>query len=91
MRLGFLNGYDGPESTAICGDVSLCSYLCDQLEECDAIDMHKTAPRCFLNTLPKDANGDVTDDHLRPPFGSAVLRHHCFGCSGQTSDAPEGF
>jgi len=48
---GFLDGHDGAESNALCASSKVCGYLCDQLDECDAVDMHKTLDRCFLNSL----------------------------------------
>merc|ERR1719265_68175 len=46
---GFYSGFDSEDSNAICGDVQMCQYICDQFEGCGSIDMHKTKPRCFLN------------------------------------------
>jgi hypothetical protein len=46
---GLYSSYDGPESNALCADVQLCQYMCDQLEGCTSIDMHKDIDRCFLN------------------------------------------
>jgi hypothetical protein len=46
---GMYSGYDGEESNALCADVQLCQYMCDQLEDCVSIDMHVSLPRCFLN------------------------------------------
>jgi hypothetical protein len=55
---GYLSGIDGPDSNALCADESTCQYLCDQVD-CQAIDMAKDVPRCFLNSLPKDADGAI--------------------------------
>jgi hypothetical protein len=46
---GLYSSYDGPESNALCADTQLCQYMCDQLEGCTSIDMHKDIDRCFLN------------------------------------------
>merc|ERR1719460_2783834 len=46
---GLYSGYDGPESNALCLDQQMCQYMCDQLEDCGSIDMHKKRSRCFLN------------------------------------------
>merc|ERR1719163_1273223 len=45
---GLYSGYDGPESNALCLDQQMCQYMCDQLEDCGSIDMHKKRSRCFL-------------------------------------------
>jgi hypothetical protein len=47
---GFFPGYDPAESSALCLDVAQCTDLCAQTPGCTSIDMHKTKPRCFLNT-----------------------------------------
>jgi hypothetical protein len=46
---GYFGGYDTATSNAVCGDVHLCEYLCNNIEECTSIDMHASLPRCFLN------------------------------------------
>merc|ERR1719324_2069115 len=51
--LGYLDGFDGPDSNAICGDKYLCESLCNDATggpECVAVDMHAKIPRCYLNT-----------------------------------------
>jgi hypothetical protein len=48
---GYYSGFDQPQSNAICGDVQLCQYICDQFEGCGSIDMHMELPRCFLNLV----------------------------------------
>jgi hypothetical protein len=58
---GFLNGYDGPTSNALCADRALCGYLCDQVEGCNSIDMHKTISRCFLNGFGDDDFATIKD------------------------------
>jgi len=55
---GYLSGIDGPDSNALCADELTCQYLCDQVD-CQAIDMAKDVPRCFLNSLPKDGDGEI--------------------------------
>jgi len=55
---GYLSGIDGPTSNALCADRETCQYLCDQVD-CQAIDMSKSADRCFLNTLPKSGDGSI--------------------------------
>jgi hypothetical protein len=47
---GYFNGYDTETSNAICGDEAFCQYLCDNIEGCKSIDMHKDGERCFLNS-----------------------------------------
>jgi hypothetical protein len=56
---GHYDGYDGPDSNALCADVRLCQYICDQLEGCGSIDMHKTRPRCFLNLVGCNSHEDA--------------------------------
>jgi hypothetical protein len=46
---GHYSGYDGEESNALCADLDLCEYMCNQLDNCVSIDKHRTLPRCFLN------------------------------------------
>jgi hypothetical protein len=46
---GLYSGFDGPESNALCLTQQMCQYVCDQLEGCGSIDMHKSRDRCFLN------------------------------------------
>jgi len=47
---GHYSGYDDETSNAICGDLNLCKYLCDNIEDCKSIDMHSNNNRCFLNS-----------------------------------------
>jgi hypothetical protein len=56
---GHYSGYDGPDSNAICADVQMCQYICDQLAGCGSIDMHKTKPRCFLNLVGCNSHSDA--------------------------------
>jgi hypothetical protein len=46
---GHYSGYDGIDSNALCADLSLCQYLCDNTPGCVSIDKHATRNRCFLN------------------------------------------
>jgi hypothetical protein len=46
---GHYSGYDGLESNALCADLELCEYLCDNTPGCVSVDKHKTRNRCFLN------------------------------------------
>jgi hypothetical protein len=46
---GHYSGYDGIESNALCADLTLCEYLCDNTPGCVSIDKHSTRNRCFLN------------------------------------------
>lgn len=62
---GLYSGYDGPESNALCLDQQMCQYMCDQLEDCGSIDMHKKRSRCFLNK--KDECDTHTDQLLKDP------------------------
>jgi hypothetical protein len=47
---GYLSGFDTETSNAVCADVHLCEYICNNIEDCTSIDMHASLPRCFLNT-----------------------------------------
>jgi hypothetical protein len=47
---GYLHGYDFDTSNALCADQNLCEYLCDSIDDCGSIDMHKDLDRCFLNS-----------------------------------------
>jgi hypothetical protein len=47
---GYLHGYDFATSNALCADQNLCEFLCDSIEDCGSIDMHKDLDRCFLNS-----------------------------------------
>jgi hypothetical protein len=47
---GYLHGYDFETSNALCADQNLCEFLCDSIDDCGSIDMHKDLDRCFLNT-----------------------------------------
>jgi hypothetical protein len=47
---GYFSGFDTETSNALCADVDLCEYICNNIEECKSIDMHASLPRCFLNT-----------------------------------------
>jgi hypothetical protein len=62
---GLYSGFDGPESNALCLDQQMCQYVCDQLESCGSIDMHKDRDRCFLNK--KDMCETHTDQLLKDP------------------------
>jgi hypothetical protein len=62
---GLYSGFDGPESNALCLDQQMCQYMCDQLESCGSIDMHKSRDRCFLNK--KDMCETHTDQLLMDP------------------------
>jgi len=46
---GLINGYDGPDSDALCGDEALCKSICAQIDGCYGIDMATDNNRCFLN------------------------------------------
>merc|ERR1712176_224370 len=61
---GYFSSYDGPESNALCAEVSLCKYFCDNLAECKSIDMHATLPRCFLNTKSCEDSESLHEDDL---------------------------
>jgi hypothetical protein len=47
---GYLHGYDFETSNALCADQNLCEFLCDSIDDCGSIDMHKQLDRCFLNS-----------------------------------------
>merc|ERR1719199_209521 len=50
---GLMQGYDGPESQALCLDADACKDVCAELDDCFGIDMHGDKPRCFLNGMIK--------------------------------------
>jgi len=60
---GHYSGYDSDTSNAICADVKLCQYLCDNVEGCVSIDMHRERDRCFLNYA---SACDTHEDNLMP-------------------------
>jgi len=47
---GHHQGYDRADSDALCLDQRQCTDLCSLLPDCTGVDMHRTLPRCFLNT-----------------------------------------
>jgi hypothetical protein len=49
---GFIEGYDTPESSALCLDQQQCEWLCSMDEGCHSVDMHTGMNRCYLNALP---------------------------------------
>merc|ERR1719353_1147577 len=66
---GYFSGFDTETSNAICGDVHLCEYLCNNIEDCKSIDMHASLPRCFLNTgcASQKVSGDYGIRIKAPP------------------------
>merc|ERR1712182_84534 len=58
---GHYSGYDGIDSNALCADLSLCQYLCDNTPGCVSIDKHATRNRCFLNM---ESECDSHEDNL---------------------------
>merc|ERR1719240_791656 len=46
---GYLSGFDTAASNAICADAETCTALCENIEDCESVDMHTTISRCFLN------------------------------------------
>jgi len=60
---GHYSGYDSIDSNALCADVKLCQYLCDNTDGCVSIDMHRDLPRCFLNYA---SDCDTHEDNLMP-------------------------
>lgn len=46
---GAIDGYDTPDTRALCIPESMCLELCAGIEACVSVDVHLTAPRCFLN------------------------------------------
>jgi hypothetical protein len=54
---GLLQGYDGPDSDALCLDEETCLEVCASKEDCVGIDMHSTLPRCFLNLKASSPSG----------------------------------
>jgi hypothetical protein len=74
---GYLHGYDKDTSNAICADQNLCEFLCDSIDECGSIDMHKDLDRCFLNSknlVPLNYRDGTTHlDNLLPDPSYKVL------------------
>merc|ERR1711904_373104 len=56
---GLMQGYDGPDSQALCLDETTCKDVCAGLDDCFGIDMHGSKNRCFLNAVLKGP----TDTH----------------------------
>jgi hypothetical protein len=79
---GLYSGFDGPESNALCLDQQMCQYVCDQLESCGSIDMHKSRDRCFLNR--KDMCETHTDQLLMDPNYVLLIK------SAETNDEQAG-
>jgi len=70
-------GYDETflsEQNALCVTRATCEELCQNTAECVSIDMHKTKPRCYLNTV---ADCDLQTSEF---YNHAVKqeREHCF-------------
>jgi hypothetical protein len=47
-----MEGYDTPESSALCLDQEQCEWLCSMDKGCHSVDMHTEMSRCYLNALP---------------------------------------
>jgi hypothetical protein len=69
---GYMSGYDGPDSEALCGDQETCEDLC-ALTGCGSIDMHKTLPRCFLNTDSCVAKSGIPVDPFSTPLDETAV------------------
>merc|ERR1712182_10697 len=80
---GYYSGYDTPESNAICGDVQLCQYICDQFEGCGSIDMHVEKPRCFLNLVGCGTHTLCRSPVLTRPMRSGSPGRRC--CASRAS------
>merc|ERR1719171_2928732 len=75
------------EHYAVCLPRERCEALCDSLEHCSSIDMHRVLPRCFLNTEEceeEDAELDATHweyEHLTRSMERTAYRtktyHSC--------------
>jgi hypothetical protein len=59
---GAYSGYDDEDSNSLCADRHTCEALCDALDGCTSIDMHKGINRCFLNG-PCDVSEGSDDTH----------------------------
>merc|ERR1711959_104591 len=57
---GLLQGYDGPDSQALCLTESQCKLMCEDIDDCYGIDMATGSPRCFLNGKTIGANDQST-------------------------------
>jgi len=57
---GLLQGYDGPDSQALCLTESQCKLMCEDIDDCYGIDMATGSPRCFLNGKTMGANDQST-------------------------------
>lgn len=64
---GLYSGYDTVDSNALCADTQMCQYMCDQLEDCVSVDMHKEIPRCFLNMKTEQCTGTHAEELMRDP------------------------
>jgi hypothetical protein len=59
---GAIEGYDDPDTRALCLSEARCLDLCATLPGCVSVDMHKDVDRCFLNEgdfCDKIANEDI--------------------------------
>ena len=45
-----------------------CEKLCEEIDECDSIDMHISKPQCYLNLKAADGSASNSRNH-------ASLRH----------------
>jgi hypothetical protein len=54
---------DNDAALALCLPREACEAACDMLEDCVSIDMHRTLPRCYLNTL--NASECAADGRLK--------------------------
>jgi len=61
---GHFLGYDHADSAALCLSMARCQEICAAMgDDCYGIDMHKTLPRCFLNTRTTcSASDGLRDD-----------------------------
>merc|ERR1719171_908402 len=72
------------EHYAICLPRERCEALCDSLEHCSSIDMHRVLPRCFLNTAECEDEGVELDDthweyeYLTRSFERTAYRTHTY-------------
>lgn len=65
---GALAGLDSDSSNSLCANQTLCQYICDNVDGCTSIDMHKALPRCYLNigSCNESAVGDIEYQVLSP-------------------------
>jgi hypothetical protein len=57
---GLFENFDDAESGALCMDQPMCEDACRSLPDCYGIDMHQDQPRCFLNSVNKGVDDELS-------------------------------